>query len=70
MTYPALTFCRDPSYKADVLAEVGLAYHPKMTRAWQDFPFNTTDLDELFLNATYEIDDNFYFAGLDGNTSR
>ncbi|XP_050087836.1 acid-sensing ion channel 2 isoform X1 [Anopheles aquasalis] len=67
MLYPSITFCREPAYKADVMAKYNLAIHPKYSSAFDRFPFNETSLDQLFSEATYSHNEFFVQHGLDGD---
>ncbi|KAG4070914.1 hypothetical protein HA402_011140 [Bradysia odoriphaga] len=66
VSYPAITFCRDPPYKEDVLRSHNLSYHPRFSNSWRNFDFNSVDLDDLFENATYGKSEFFGQYGLDG----
>ncbi|XP_058056300.1 acid-sensing ion channel 2 [Anopheles bellator] len=68
MLYPSITFCREPAYKADVMAKYNLAMHPKYTSGFDNFPFNETSLEELFSEATYNHSEFFLQHGLNGGT--
>ncbi|XP_058815463.1 uncharacterized protein LOC131678978 [Topomyia yanbarensis] len=66
MLYPAITFCRNPPYKYDVMQKYNLSQHPKYANAFNNFNFNESSLDELFREATYNQSDYFIQYGLDG----
>ncbi|XP_077289909.1 amiloride-sensitive sodium channel pickpocket 17 [Arctopsyche grandis] len=67
--YPAITICRDPPYKNDVLQEHGLYGHPRYTSEWRNFNFSNVNLDEFWREATYSDKDNFISAGLNSINS-
>ncbi|KFB49246.1 AGAP010146-PA-like protein [Anopheles sinensis] len=67
MFYPSVTFCREPAYKADVMAKYNLAIHPKYTSAFDQFRFNESSLEQLFSEATYNHSEFFIQHGLDGD---
>lgn len=69
MYYPAVTFCRDPAYKVDVMARYNLSYHPQLTSAWRDFPFEIATMSDIFEEATYDHTEYFDRYGLNGNQS-
>uniref|UniRef100_A0A182YIM6 Uncharacterized protein n=1 Tax=Anopheles stephensi TaxID=30069 RepID=A0A182YIM6_ANOST len=69
MLYPAITFCREPAYKADVMAKYNLAMHPKYTSSFDQFPFNESSLEQLFGEATYNHSEFFIQHGLNGGTN-
>uniref|UniRef100_A0A182WA48 Uncharacterized protein n=1 Tax=Anopheles minimus TaxID=112268 RepID=A0A182WA48_9DIPT len=66
MLYPAITFCREPAYKADIMAKYNLAMHPKYTSSFDRFPFNESSLEQLFGEATYNHSEFFIQHGLNG----
>ncbi|XP_069688205.1 acid-sensing ion channel 1B [Periplaneta americana] len=57
MTYPAVTVCRYPSYKTDVLVKYNLQSNLRTTKDWEDFPFGEITLPELWKKATYGLDE-------------
>ncbi|XP_055633180.1 uncharacterized protein LOC129773577 [Toxorhynchites rutilus septentrionalis] len=61
MVYPAITLCRDPPYKYEVLRRFNLTLHPKYANAFDMFNFNESSLEELFREATYN-EDEFFIA--------
>lgn len=63
---PALTFCREPPYKQDVLEKYTSkdCYHPSITSCWKHFDFNETSLDEVFEESTYNIEESIIQMGL------
>ncbi|KAL1398818.1 hypothetical protein pipiens_008661 [Culex pipiens pipiens] len=66
MQYPAITFCRNPPYKFDVMHRYNLTQHPKYASAFNKFDFNESTLEELFHEATYSKTDFFIQYGLNG----
>lgn len=68
---PALTFCREPPYKSDVLEKYTTknCYHPSLTSCWKYFDFNETSLDEVFEESTFNIDESIILMGLLKETS-
>ncbi|CAD7085902.1 unnamed protein product [Hermetia illucens] len=66
MQLPAVTICREPGYKPDVLKKYGLATHPKFYQSWKRFPFNTTDISDVFSESTYSAEEILVQRGLDG----
>ncbi|XP_055593755.1 uncharacterized protein LOC129744959 [Uranotaenia lowii] len=67
MLYPAVTFCRNPSYKQDVLERYNLSYHPKYTSNFNKFNFEENTLEQLFTEATFNESEFFVQFGLEGN---
>ena len=68
LRYPAVTLCRNPPYKKDILEEkYKLGDHPAWSQ-WDDFPFENYTLQDMFEEATYNIDEFFIteFTGLGG----
>ncbi|XP_046966153.1 acid-sensing ion channel 2 [Vanessa cardui] len=65
ITYPSVTFCREPPYKHDKLSDYGLYAHPRFTSTWRNFNFSRISLDELWEEITYDADDFFVQYGLD-----
>ncbi|XP_068140939.1 acid-sensing ion channel 4-A [Drosophila tropicalis] len=67
---PAITICREPPYREDVLTNLSQNYcpHPKYATCWMDFPFGEIPLDEFFENGTYSEKETFYSPGLDGSS--
>ncbi|XP_033149256.1 acid-sensing ion channel 4-A [Drosophila busckii] len=65
---PAITICREPPYREDVLSQLskGECPHPKYATCWLDYPFGRIPLDEFFMNGTYEQNETFYSFGLGG----
>lgn len=63
---PALTFCREPPYKQDVLGQYTdkNCNHPSLTSCWKSFDFNETSLDEIFEKSTYNIDESIIQMGI------
>lgn len=63
---PALTFCREPPYKQEVLEKYTSksCSHPTLTNCWKDFNFNETSLDQVFEESTYNIDESIIQMGL------
>lgn len=68
MSYPAITFCRNPPYKFDVMERYNLSQHPKYANAFNKFDFSQASLDDLFRDATYNESEFFIQYGLDGLT--
>ncbi|XP_053691765.1 uncharacterized protein LOC128740255 [Sabethes cyaneus] len=68
MLYPAVTFCREPPYKYEVMERYNLSHHPKYATAFNKFNFNESSLDDLFREATYNQSEFFIQYGLDGLT--
>ncbi|XP_062551382.1 uncharacterized protein LOC134216530 isoform X4 [Armigeres subalbatus] len=64
MSYPAITFCRNPPYKADVMKQYNLTQHPKYANAFSNFDFSQATLDDLFRDATYNESEFFMQYGL------
>lgn len=69
MYYPAVTFCRDPPYKLDVMEKYNLSFDPAMTDSWKRFPFETTTLDKFFDEATYTKEEYFLKYSLANRSS-
>ncbi|XP_059468817.1 acid-sensing ion channel 2-like [Neocloeon triangulifer] len=69
LSYPALTICRNPPYKANVLKDYGLASEITHTSEWAKFPFNETTLAEFWQKATYSESENFVIYGLGSSPS-
>ncbi|XP_036226961.1 acid-sensing ion channel 1B [Bactrocera oleae] len=69
---PAITICREPPYKEDVLNNMSgdICPHPKYVTCWNDFPFNDLELDEFFMNSTFNLEETILGEqyGLDGLT--
>ncbi|XP_023954038.1 degenerin-like protein asic-1 [Bicyclus anynana] len=65
ITYPSVTFCREPPYKPDVLVKYGLYAHPRYTSTWRNFNFSRIPLDQLWEEITYNQDDFFVQYALD-----
>lgn len=44
--------------------------HPKYVTCWNDFPFNDLELDEFFMNSTFNLEETILGEqyGLDGLT--
>ncbi|XP_030383578.1 degenerin del-1 [Scaptodrosophila lebanonensis] len=65
---PAITICRDPPYREDVLGEISHGYcpHPRYATCWQDYPFGEVELKEFFENGTYSKEETFIMYGLNG----
>ncbi|KAG5675245.1 hypothetical protein PVAND_005160 [Polypedilum vanderplanki] len=68
MYYPAITFCREPSFKNEVMSKYNLSFHPSITTSWKNFPFNETSLADLYEEATYTRDEFFGSYWLDGKS--
>ncbi|XP_055547330.1 uncharacterized protein LOC129731383 [Wyeomyia smithii] len=66
MLYPAVTFCRDPPYKQEVMERYNLTQHPKYSSAFNNFNFNESSLADLFREATYNKSEFFIQYGLNG----
>ncbi|XP_047030240.1 acid-sensing ion channel 1 [Helicoverpa zea] len=66
LTYPSVTFCREPPYKFDKMLEYGLYAHPRYTSTWRNFDFENIDLDEMWDNITFNEKDMFVQYGLNG----
>ncbi|XP_020714287.1 uncharacterized protein LOC101456160 [Ceratitis capitata] len=70
MEMPAVTICRDPPYKEDVLNNLsrGECPHPKYVTCWNKYPFNELEIDEFFKNSTFDFEETFLGEqyGLDG----
>ncbi|XP_002014740.2 acid-sensing ion channel 4-A [Drosophila persimilis] len=66
---PAITICREPPYREDVLTNLSGAYcpHPKYATCWMKYPFGEISLDEFFENSTHDVDDTFILYGLNGD---
>ncbi|XP_053960576.1 uncharacterized protein LOC128864843 [Anastrepha ludens] len=58
---PAITICREPPYKEDVLNNLskGTCPHPKYVTCWQKYPFNELELEEFFMNSTFDFEETF-----------
>ncbi|XP_045447835.1 uncharacterized protein LOC123656174 [Melitaea cinxia] len=69
ITYPSVTFCREPPYKQDKLEKYGLYGHPRYTSTWRNFNFSRIPLDELWEEITYDAEDFFVQYGLDTQRS-
>ncbi|XP_039951083.1 acid-sensing ion channel 4-A isoform X2 [Bactrocera neohumeralis] len=69
---PAVTICREPPYKEDVLNSMsgGICPHPKYITCWNNFPFNDLELDDFFMNSTFDLEETILGEqyGLDGLT--
>ncbi|XP_026481524.1 uncharacterized protein LOC113388351 [Ctenocephalides felis] len=57
--YPAVTLCRDPPYKMDVMEKYGLGPTATMTSEWKNFPFDSANLSTFWTEATYDVSDYF-----------
>ncbi|XP_030556002.1 acid-sensing ion channel 4-A [Drosophila novamexicana] len=66
---PAITLCREPPYREDVLTNISRGYcpHPKYATCWMDYPFGEIPFEEFFANGTFEQDETFYLYGLNGD---
>ncbi|XP_055919178.1 degenerin unc-8 [Eupeodes corollae] len=63
---PAVTVCREPPYKENVLEELfndKSCYHPKYTQCWSSFPFEKIPLIDVFVNGTFEQKETFQLCG-------
>ncbi|CRK93362.1 CLUMA_CG006903, isoform A [Clunio marinus] len=67
--YPAVTFCREPAFKEDILSKYNLSIHPSMTSSWKNFPFETSSLSDVFEESTYSREEFFNIYALNGNRS-
>ncbi|EDW04016.1 acid-sensing ion channel 4-A [Drosophila grimshawi] len=65
---PAITLCREPPYRAEVLSNLsrGNCPHPRFATCWQNYPYDELPLDEFFERSTYEFNETFFSYGLDG----
>ncbi|KAH8248941.1 hypothetical protein KR032_004404 [Drosophila birchii] len=68
---PAVTICREPPYREEVLTSISGGYcpHPKYATCWMNYPFGEVSLDEFFENGTYDMSDTFIMYGLNGNAN-
>ncbi|EDV31449.1 uncharacterized protein Dana_GF14545 [Drosophila ananassae] len=68
---PAVTICREPAYREDVLTNLsgGMCPHPKYATCWIDYPFGEIPLSEFFENSTYDMSDTFIYYGLNGHAN-
>uniref|UniRef100_A0A1A9X0Q2 Uncharacterized protein n=1 Tax=Glossina brevipalpis TaxID=37001 RepID=A0A1A9X0Q2_9MUSC len=67
---PAITICREPAYKEEVLSNISGGYcsHPKYDTCWFRYPFDLVDLEEFFMNSTFNLNETFlaFQYGLNG----
>uniref|UniRef100_A0A1B0AS74 Uncharacterized protein n=1 Tax=Glossina palpalis gambiensis TaxID=67801 RepID=A0A1B0AS74_9MUSC len=67
---PAITICREPAYKEEVLTNISGRYcsHPKYDTCWFHYPFGVVDLEEFFINSTFNQNETFlpFQYGLNG----
>ncbi|KAI9585945.1 hypothetical protein GQX74_001792 [Glossina fuscipes] len=67
---PAITICREPAYKEEVLTNIAGRYcsHPKYDTCWFHYPFGVVDLEEFFMNSTFNQNETFlpFQYGLNG----
>ncbi|TDG45430.1 hypothetical protein AWZ03_008196 [Drosophila navojoa] len=68
---PAITICREPPYKEEVLSDLSRGYcpHPKFATCWMDYPFGEVSFEDFFNNATFSQEETFYSYGLNGEKS-
>ncbi|XP_037711423.1 uncharacterized protein LOC119548315 [Drosophila subpulchrella] len=68
---PAVTICREPPYKEEMLTRLsgGACPHPKYATCWMNYPFGEISLEEFFENSTHDMGDTFVFYGLNENPS-
>lgn len=64
--YPAITICREPAFKVEVMHKYNLSYKPEHTTAWEKFPFETTSLSQLFSEATFSRQEILQYFALKG----
>ncbi|KAL7043303.1 hypothetical protein ACKWTF_001443 [Chironomus riparius] len=69
MHYPAITFCRNPPFKKDIMANYNLSYHPTLTSGWKNFPFHKKTLADVYEQATYSSEEFFRSFSLEKNSS-
>ncbi|XP_046619269.1 acid-sensing ion channel 2 [Neodiprion virginianus] len=67
--YPALTICREPPFRTEVLQKYGLGASPRYTSEWRNFPWGDVTLEQLYSEATYPAEEVFLLYGLNGATS-
>ncbi|XP_034474031.1 acid-sensing ion channel 4-A isoform X1 [Drosophila innubila] len=68
---PAITICREPPYKEEVLETLsnGNCPHPGFATCWMNYPYGELPLEEFFMNGTFNLDETFYSYGLNGEPS-
>ncbi|GFG35482.1 hypothetical protein Cfor_09132 [Coptotermes formosanus] len=66
MTYPAITFCRYPSYKPAVLQKYNLQ-NIRTTSEWDRFPYDEVTLDKFWNESTYTRAEGYFLSALSGD---
>ncbi|XP_024941790.1 acid-sensing ion channel 4 isoform X2 [Cephus cinctus] len=64
--YPALTLCREPPFRKEVLTKYGLAASPRYTSHWRNFPWNEATIEQMYTEATYPANEILLLYGLNG----
>lgn len=65
VSYPALTFCRNPAYKEPVMQYYNMSVHPRLTNQWRRFRFGEHDLGAVFDNMSYATGETLILYSLD-----